>query len=287
MNRSIRFLVCAALISLVVCGVAHTALAAKKPVNIVYVEWDCATASSYLVKAALEEKLGVSVELMSVSAAAMWAAVASGDADATVTAWLPVTHASYARKLEGKVEDLGPLVSGARLGWAVPEYVTVTSMKDLGNHAKQFNNTVTGIDAGAGIMELSEKAMKTYGLNAMELQDGSGATMAAALGDAIRRNEWIVVTAWSPHWMFGRWKLRYLDDPEKVLGGSESINTIVRPGLKNDMPEVYAFLDKFRYEDIGQLQTLMAWNQEKGADLLGNAKRFMKEYPELVDSWFK
>ena len=287
MNRSIRFLVCAALISLVVCGVAQTALAAKKPVNIVYVEWDCATASSYLVKAALEEKLGVSVELMSVSAAAMWAAVASGDADATVTAWLPVTHASYARKLEGKVEDLGPLVSGARLGWAVPEYVTVTSMKDLGNHAKQFNNTVTGIDAGAGIMELSEKAMKTYGLNAMELQDGSGATMAAALGDAIRRNEWIVVTAWSPHWMFGRWKLRYLDDPEKVLGGSESINTIVRPGLKNDMPEVYAFLDKFRYEDIGQLQTLMAWNQEKGADLLGNAKRFMKEYPELVDSWFK
>jgi glycine betaine/proline transport system substrate-binding protein len=53
------------------------------------------------------------------------------------------------------------------------------------------------------------------------------------------------------------------------------------------MPDVYAFLDKFHYGDIGQLHTLMAWNQEKGADLAANAGRFMKENPELVDSWFK
>ncbi len=287
MNKTARFLVCTAMACFVACGMAQTATAAKKPVSIVYVEWDCATASSYLVKAAMEERLGVSVDLLPVSAAAMWAAVASGDADATVTAWLPATHASYAKKLEGKVEDLGPLATGARLGWAVPEYVTVTSMKEVGTHAKEFNNTITGIDAGAGIIQLSEKAMETYGLTSMVLQDGSGATMAAALGDAIRRNEWIVVTAWSPHWMFGRWKLRYLDDPENTLGGSENINTIVRLGLKDDMPEVYAFLDKFHYEDIGQLQTLMTWNQEKGAALLENAKRFMKENPDLVDSWFK
>ena len=261
--------------------------ASKKPVTIVYVEWDCATATSYLAKAAIEEKFGVPVDLLSVSAAAVWASVASGDADAALTAWLPGTHASYAKKLQGHYDDLGPLADGARLGWAVPEYVTVTSMKDVAAHAKEFNNVITGIDAGAGIMELSEKAMKTYGLTAMTLQDGSGATMAAALGDAISRNEWVVVTAWSPHWMFGRWNLRYLDDPEGVLGGNESIHTIVRQGLHKDMPEVYAFLDAFHYENIGQLQTLMAWNQEKNADLSANAKRFMKENPALVESWFK
>ena len=261
--------------------------AAQKKVTLVYVEWDCATATSYLAKAAMEEKLGVSVELLPVSAAAMWASVASGDADAALTAWLPVTHANYAKRLKGQFEDLGPLVSGARLGWAVPEYVTVASMEDVGNHAKEFKNTVTGIDSGAGIMILSEKAMKEYGLTSMQLQDGSGATMAAALNDAIRRKEWIVVTAWSPHWMFGRWNLRYLDDPKKTLGESETINTIVRNGLKSDMPEVYAFLDKFHYNDVAQLQTLMAWNEEKGADLTANAKRFMKENPELAASWFK
>ncbi|SBW09376.1 Substrate binding domain of ABC-type glycine betaine transport system family protein [uncultured delta proteobacterium] len=291
MQKLQRICACLALACMVLCGPALTAPtaegAAKKNVTLVYVEWDCATASSYLVQAALEDRLGITVELLPVSAAAMWAAVASGDADASVTAWLPATHASYAKKLQGRFEDLGPLVTGARLGWAVPDYVTVTSMKDVAAHAAAFKNTVTGIDAGAGIMELSEKAMKTYGLDGMVLQDGSGATMAAALGDAIRRKEWIVVTAWSPHWMFGRWNLRYLDDPEKTLGGSEGINTIVRQGLKKDMPEVHAFLDTFHYNDIGQLQTLMAWNQEKGADLAANARRFMKENPDLADSWFK
>lgn len=276
-----------ALAALVGLGAVPHAEAAKKKLTVVYVEWDCATASSHLVKAAMEDKLGVDVELLSVSAAAMWAAVASGDADACVTAWLPATHANYARRLQNAFTNLGPLVTGAQLGWAVPEYVTVTSMKDVGAYAKEFKNTVTGIDAGAGLMLLSEKAMKTYGLDSMTLQDGSGATMAASLGDAIRRNEWIVVTAWSPHWMFGRWRLRYLDDPEKTLGESESINTIVRLGLDKDMPKAYAFLDKFHYADIGQLQTLMAWNQEKGADLMTNSRRFMKENPELVDSWFK
>ncbi|MDL2209250.1 glycine betaine ABC transporter substrate-binding protein [Desulfovibrio sp. OttesenSCG-928-O18] len=287
MRKVLQYCACAVMALVCFAGMPFTAeAAAKKKITLVYVEWDCATASSYLAKAAMEDKLGVSVELLSVSAAAMWAAVGSGDADACVTTWLPFTHASYAKKLKGKFEDLGPLATGARIGWAVPDYVTVTSMKDVGKHAREFKNTITGIDAGAGLMELSEKAMKTYGLTSMVLQDGSGATMAAALGDAIRRKEWIVVTAWSPHWMFGRWNLRYLDDPEKTLGGSEGINTIVRLGLKKDSPEVYAFLDNFHYEDISQLQTLMAWNQEKGADLLGNARRFMKENPNLVDSWF-
>lgn len=286
MNKVVRFCMAVALAVLLVPGFVPSAGAAKK-LTVVYVEWDCATATSHLVKAAVEDKFGLEVDLLPVSAAAMWAAVASGDADASVAVWLPATHATYAKRLAGKFEDLGPLVSGARLGWAVPDYVTISSMKEVGAHAKEFKNIVTGIDAGAGIMELSEKAMKTYGLDSMTLQDGSGATMTAALGDAIRRKEWIVVTAWSPHWMFGRWDLKYLDDPEKALGESETINTIVRQGLKKDMPEVYAFLDAFSYKDIGQLQALMAWNQEKGADLLANARRFMKENPDLVESWFK
>lgn len=275
-------LTCVALI-----WMAPPALAAQAPkVTLVYVEWDCATATSYLAKAAMEEKLGVEVDLLPVSAAAMWASVASGDADASVAAWLPVTQGSYAKKLQGRYENLGPLVTQVRLGWAVPDYVTISSIKEVGEHAGKFKNTITGIDSGAGIMMLSEKALKVYGLDSMEIGDGSGATMVAALGDAIRRNEWIVVTAWSPHWMFGRWNLKYLDDPEKALGEEESINTIVRSGLKKDMPTVYSFLDKFHYENIAQLETLMAWNQEKNADLLENARKFMRENPELAASWF-
>lgn len=264
---------------------AQAASKDAKPVRIAYVEWDCARATSNLVKAAIEDRLHRKVELLPVSAGAMWMAVASGDVDATVTAWLPVTHGDYLKRLEGKVRDLGPLVGGARLGWAVPDYVTVNSIAELDAAADRFGGRIIGIDPGAGLMRMSEDAIKAYGLKKMQLVEGSGATMTAALADAIRRKEWIVVTAWSPHWMFGRWQLKYLDDPKGALGGMESIHTVVRKGLDKDMPEVFAFLDRFAYADTAQLQTLMAWNNEEGADPLTNARRFMKEHPALVGSW--
>ncbi|RDD60424.1 hypothetical protein DRB17_18120 [Ferruginivarius sediminum] len=34
------------------------------------------------------------------------------------------------------------------------------------------------------------------------------AGMTSSLKRAIEREEWVVVTGWSPHWRFGRWDLR-------------------------------------------------------------------------------
>ena len=50
--------------------------AEKKHLKIVYVEWDCATASTYLAKAVLEDRFGYTVEAVPVSNAVMWGALA-------------------------------------------------------------------------------------------------------------------------------------------------------------------------------------------------------------------
>ncbi|EGJ50905.1 glycine betaine ABC transporter substrate-binding protein [Desulfocurvibacter africanus] len=263
---------------------APSAFAAKK-VTLAYVEWDCAVASTNVARAVLQEKLGYDVEILPVAAAAMWQAVATGDVDGMVTAWLPETHKNYADRLKGKFENLGPIVGGAKLGWAVPKYVDIDSIADLNKHADKFDGRVYGIDPGAGLMQLSEKAMEEYKLNKFELMEGSGATMTAALADAIKNKQWVVVTAWSPHWMFGRWELKYLDDPKGILGGEEHIDTIVRKGLKQDMPKVYAFMDRFQWDSPDQLQMVMAWNQEPDADPYKNAVRFINENPKLVNGW--
>lgn len=259
----------------------------KKKVKLAYVEWDCATATTNVLKAVIEERLGMECEIIPVAAAAMWQAVGTGDVDGLATAWLPVTHADYLKRVQDKVVDLGPVVSGAKIGWAVPSYVTVDSIADLNKYAEKFDDKIIGIDPGAGLMRLSEDAIEKYGLDKFELMEGSGATMTAALSDAIKNNKWVVVTAWSPHWMFGRWDIKYLKDPKKILGESETINTIVRKGLDKDMPKVYSFLDKFAWKDANQLQMVMAWNQEKGTDPYDNAKRFIKENKAQVDSWLK
>ncbi len=270
-----------------VATLAIPALAGKDKVKLAYVEWDCATATTNVIQAVLQERMGYEVEILPVAAAVMWQAVGTGDVDAMATAWLPVTHADYLAKVKDKVVDLGPAVGGAKIGWAVPKYVTVDSIADLNKYADKFDDKIIGIDPGAGLMKLSEKAMKEYKLDKFELMEGSGATMTASLDNAIKNKKWIVATVWSPHWLFGRWEMKYLDDPKGVLGGEETINTIVRKGLKKDMPDVYSFLDKFAWKDAGQLQMVMAWNQEKGTDPYENAKRFIKENKAQVDSWLK
>jgi glycine betaine/proline transport system substrate-binding protein len=273
-------------LALVVGMFAGQASAAEK-VKIAYVEWSCATASTYTAKAALE-KMGYEVEVMPVAAAAMWQAVASGDVDGMVTAWLPVTHQDYLAKVKNDVEVVRSISGGARLGWAVPTYVTIDSIADLKNYGDEFDEEVIGIDPGAGLMGLSEKAMKEYGLEqaGWELVEGSGATMTASLANALRGHRWIVVTAWSPHWMFGRWDLKYLKDPKGVLGEEEHIDTVVRDDLKQDRPNLYKFFKNFHWKNPDQFQMVMAWNQENGKPYK-NAEKFIKEYPEMFKKWTK
>lgn len=259
----------------------------EKNLKIVYVEWDCATASSYLAKEVLEKHLGYTVELIPVSLPILWASLASGDADAMLTAWLPYTNADMYAKVKDKVDILGKITDGARLGLVVPDYVTITSVTQLNEHADKFQGQIVGIDPGAAIMGLTEKLLKEYDIKKLELMEGSGAIMASSLEDALRKQQWIVVTGWSPHWMFGRWKLRYLDDPRKTLGENEGIYTIARKNLARDYPEAATFLARFAYTDTEQLQKLMAWNQEKGASPTASARRFMKEYSQQVEAWLK
>jgi glycine betaine/proline transport system substrate-binding protein len=264
---------------------AGQAAAADNRIELAYVEWDCATATTYLVKALLE-KAGFEVEATPVAAAAMWQALGTGDADAIVCAWLPTTHGHYLEKVKGKVMDMGPNLTGTRIGLVVPKYVTIDSIAELNANADKFKGRIIGIDPGAGIMSKTEKAIKDYGLDKMELIEGSGATMTAALADAIKNKEWVVVTGWTPHWKFGRWELKYLKDPKGVFGGDEYINTIGRAGLDKDQPKAYAILDAFEWTPA-ELEGLMAENQKEGADPYKNAKAWLDAHPDKVKAWLK
>lgn len=254
----------------------------KGTVNLAYVEWSSEVASTNVVAAVLEQA-GYEVDLTSLSAAAMFQALSSGDADAIVAAWLPTTHADYMERLGDSIEDLGPNLDGTKLGLVVPEYTDVDSIADLNDNADSFNNEIIGIDPGAGLMSLSEEVVDTYDLD-LELRSGSGATMTAALSSAINNEEDVVVTGWTPHWMFARFDLKYLEDPENVYGGAEQIHTAVREGLEDDMPEAYAILDAFEWtpEQMGEV---MLMNQEDGSDPYENAKQWVEDNQDVVEQW--
>ena len=283
MNLRIRI---ASLALLAGAGVAISGAAQaeeeKGTINLAYVEWSSEVASTNVIAAVLEQA-GYEVDLTSLSAAAMFQALSTGDADAIVAAWLPTTHADYMERLGDSVEDLGPNLDGTKLGLVVPEYTDVDSIADLNDNADSFNGEIIGIDPGAGLMGLTEEVVDTYDLE-LDLRSGSGATMTAALSSAISNEEDVVVTGWTPHWMFARFDLKYLDDPENVYGGAEQIHTAVREGLEDDMPEAYAILDAFEWtpEQMGEV---MLMNQEDGSDPYENAKQWVEDNQDVVEQW--
>lgn len=257
----------------------------KGDVTLAYVEWSSAIASTNVVRAVLEDA-GYKVETTSLSAAAMWQSIAYKDADAITAAWLPTTHEAYYKRLKDKVDNLGENLTGTKLGLVVPAYVTdVNSISDLKDHADEFEGQIVGIDPGAGLMSKTEDVVKTYRLRpALRLLSGSGATMTAALDNAIKRKAAIVVTGWTPHWMFARWDLKYLDDPKNVYGGAEEIDTVARKGLQQDLPEAYCILDNFHWTPK-QMGEVMLMNQKKGSDPVDNARQWVKANPDVVAKW--
>lgn len=254
----------------------------KGTINLAYVEWSSEVASTNVMAAVLEQA-GYDVDLTSLSAAAMFQALSTGDADAIVAAWLPTTHADYMERLGDSIEDLGPNLDGTKLGLVVPSYTDVDSIADLNDNADSFNGEIIGIDPGAGLMALTEEVVDTYDLE-LDLRSGSGATMTAALSSAINNEEDVVVTGWTPHWMFARFDIKYLEDPENVYGGAEQIHTAVRQGLEDDMPEAYAILDAFEWtpEQMGEV---MLMNQEDGSDPYENAKQWVEDNQDVVEQW--
>jgi glycine betaine/proline transport system substrate-binding protein len=290
-----------ALLALVVTGFGAEQVRAADQVKIGYVEWSSSIASAHVVQAVLQEELGMSVELVRMSADEMWRAVADGEVDAILSAWLPLTHEHYMEKYARQVDDLGPNLEGARIGLVVPDvtvgrqtggrgerarpYIKAESIPDLKEYADKFRHTIVGIDPEAGIMKKTREAVEAYGLEDYRIVDGSEVSMTAELSNAIRQQRWMVVTGWTPHWMFARWNLKFLEDPKNIFGESEQIHTIARKGLKEDMPRVYEVLDNFNWTP-DESAHYMIWNQaDHGMYPYEKAQRWMRTYPERVQEW--
>ncbi|TWC31122.1 glycine betaine/proline transport system substrate-binding protein [Pseudomonas sp. SJZ079] len=263
-----------------------TAMAAEKPtLKLGYVNgWDDSVATTNVAGEILKSKLGYTVELKPVEPAIMWQGVARGDLDATLTAWLPVTHADYYAKMKDKVVVLGSNYEGARIGLVVPDYVEAKSIEDLNKYSKDFDGKITGIDAGAGIMSRTEEAIDKYKLD-YKLMPSSGPAMAIALARAEKKKEAIVVPGWIPHWMFAKWKLRFLEDPQNVYGDAEHVDTVANPALEAKAPEAAAFLKKFSWgpEEIGSVMLAVS----EGAKPEQAAKDWIAKNPDRVAEWLK
>ncbi|MEG0550966.1 MAG: ABC transporter permease/substrate binding protein [Vagococcus sp.] len=254
----------------------------KGTINLAYVEWDSEVASTNVVGEVLKQ-MGYTVNMTPLDNAIMWESMTKGESDAMVSAWLPKTHKAQFEQYKDSLDPLNANLKGAKVGLVVPSYMDVDSIADLKGEAGQV---ITGIEPGAGVVSAAEETLNAYpNLKNWKLETSSSGAMVVALDQAIKNKEPIVITGWSPHWMFSKYDLKYLEDPKKTMGNEESINTIARKGLKEDEPEAYNLLKNFHWETKDIESIMLKVNNGESPDVA--AKEWIKNNPEKVAEWKK
>lgn len=153
------------------------------------------------------------------------------------------------------------------------------------NYSKAVDYTIIGIEPGAGITQQAKETLEEYeNLAGWELQESSTAGMLAELENAIKNKDPIIITGWNPHYKFSQYDLKYLEDPKGSFGGEESIHTIVRKGLKEDMPNAYKILNQFHW-DVKDMESVMLEAQETSFEEA--AKNWIKANQDKVTQWIK
>lgn len=268
-------------------GMTSASFAQTKPITIYWDGYAGDQAMSIVAKDVIQSHYHIPVKLKLVSVGASFLGVAHDQRSLFIAVWLPTTHREYMNKVAGKVRDLGVIYDGARIGWVVPDYVpksqlnSITDLKKPSVAAK-LHDKIQGISPGAGEMGRSKDALRIYHLSKYHLVSASGAAMTAALARAIERKKWIVVTGWSPHWMWGRFHLRYLKDPKDALGSSEHVDVIASKPLYSQSPKIYDLFSRMYYS-LAQVNAMLAYAQKHSYKLA--AKHFIKTHPKVIRYW--
>ncbi len=259
-------------------------------VTLTYVNWEEGVAWTHFLAAILEDEMGYEVSLTAADVGPAYAAVAAGDQDFYMEAWLPNLHSNYVEGTD--LVEVSMIYEDAVVGLIVPAYMAedgVTTLSDLARPevVEALGGQLTGIDAGAGMMiATEERLIPAYGLDeaGLELIASSDAAMMAALDAAYQNEEYFVGMGWQPHSMFGRYDLVILEQDGEQVWDLDDVFIMGRPGVEQDLPEVVAFFENvmFTNETIGPLMVHIA---DSNLDTLEAAREWKNQNPNVWESW--
>lgn len=254
----------------------------KGTIHIGLQNWAETIAVANVWKIVLEDK-GYDVKLTSVTKGALYSGLADGSIDVNLEVWLPHTDKPYVDRYKEDIVKHDRWYKNTRLGLAVPQYVDIDSMAELNENKEAFNSEIIGIEPGASLMKMSDKAVQEYNLD-YNLIESSGPSMTAQLKKKYENKEPIVVTLWNPHWAFAVWDMKYLDDPKNVYGEPDNVYWFSRTDFKKDFPDVTKWLDQWDMSHK-QLSSLMNVIRKNDNQPKQGASKWIKNHQKLVEKW--
>jgi glycine betaine/proline transport system substrate-binding protein len=241
--------------------------------------WTDGLSMAYLLQDQFE-KLGYTVEMQTLTEAGpLYTGLAQGDVDMYPSAWPEVTHVEYMNEYGDDLEDLGAYYDNAKLTIAVPSYSELESIEDLKGNAALLDGKIIGIEPGAGLTrQTQEDMMPAYGLDGeYTLETSSTAAMLTVLGEAIDKQEEVVVTLWRPFWANSAYDVKDLKDPLGAMGEAETLNFLGHKGFAEQFPEAAELVGKIKLDDdqYGSLEDLVVNEYGEGNEA------------EAIDAWLE
>lgn len=164
----------------------------------------------------------------------MFRRMADGAVDVLVSAWLPSSHGTYLAPFAEHVREVTVLYEPYCL-WGVPDYVPEDDVRGVADLLSEpaldrMERLIQGINPGAGISRFSAAIIDQYGLRAAgyEFRTGTEEQCFGRFVDAVAQGRWVVIPLWQPQWLQHRYRIRELDEPKGLLGGTDQATLIVR-----------------------------------------------------------
>jgi glycine betaine/proline transport system substrate-binding protein len=256
---------------------------AKPAIKLAENPWTGSSVNVYVAKQLLEDKLGYTVEVVTIDENAQWPAVAKGDISAVLEIWPSgETHQKGLQQyVEGDktVNHIGELGVVGKISWYVPKYVVdqhpeLATFEGFKNPelAALFKTAETG-DAGQFLagdpswVQYDEEIITNLGLNLQVVRAGSEQALLAALDSAYSRQEPILFYLWTPHSIHNKYELVSVKLPEysaecyaEANAGKKACDypqdvlfKVANAKLQQDAPDAYQLLANMKYTDADQI----------------------------------
>ena len=249
--------------------------------------WNGSAVNVAVAAQLLESEFGYTVETVDIDENAQWAAINTGEIDASLEVW-PSGHAGnradFIDSADGNVDDAGLLGPVGKIGWFMPTYMVdqypaLATWEGLADPelAAMFATAETG-DKGQYLggdpswTIYDPQIIENLGLNFEIVYVGSETGILAALDAAYNREDPILFYFWTPHSAFNSYDLSNVQLPEYTdecyeqadAGGvdcdypADDLFKIVNRDLKNNAPAADALLRNMNYAAADQIWMLAA-----------------------------
>jgi glycine betaine/proline transport system substrate-binding protein len=261
----------------------------KAPIKLIANPWSSSRINAAMARLLLEQ-MGYPVTVVEIDENAQWAALAKGEAHASLEVW-PSGHVADVKKYideEKSVENGGSLGPVGKIGWYIPGYLlaehpelaTWEGLKDPKNVAL-FKTAETG-DKGRFLAgdpswtQYDADIIRNLDLNFQVVSAGSEQAVLAELDRAYTAREPILFYFWTPHSAHARYDLAeiklppYTDDcyAKASSGGvacdypPDPLFKILWPGLSTYAPSAYQLLKNINFTTRDQIGMIAAVDLE-------------------------